>query len=76
MQSADELQTYGQTVLEDVREMFRFLQRVEGRYYDGEETEVDTAKALKAAAAEAMAGSEGSELLSLEDFFRKYFGGK
>ncbi len=76
LQSAEELQTYGQTVLEDVREMFRFLQRAQGRYYNGEETEGETAKTLKAAAAEAMGGSEGSSLMSLEDFFRKHFGGK
>ncbi|KAF7510639.1 hypothetical protein GJ744_006251 [Endocarpon pusillum] len=76
LQSAEEMQTYGQTVLEDVREMFRFLQRAEGRYYNGEETEGETAKALKAAVAEATAGSEGAALMSLEDFFQKHFGGK
>ena len=76
LQSAEEVQTYGQMVLEDFREMYRFLQRAEGRYYNGEETEGETAKVLKAAAAEAMAGHEKSELTSLEEFFKMHFAGK
>jgi NmrA-like family len=74
--SAEEFQTYGQKVLEDVREMFRFLQRTQGRYFDGEETEMETARGLKADAFMAMGVPEDYTLTSLEEFFKGYFGGK
>jgi hypothetical protein len=74
LDSAEDFQTYGVKVLEDVREMFRFLQRAKGRYFDGEETEMETARGLKADAFMAMGVPEDYTLTSLEEFFQKYFG--
>lgn len=74
--SAEEFPTYGQRVLEDVRDMFRFLQRADGKYFNGEETEMETARRLKADAFMAMGVSEDYALTSLEEFFRKWFVGK
>lgn len=78
MEKAEEFPTYGQTVLEDVRDMFKFLQHqgVKGRYFDGVETEAETARGLKADAAMAMGGSGDYGLMGLEEFFQKHFAGK
>lgn len=74
--SAEELPTYGQSVMEDVRDMFRYLHRVEGKYFDGQETEDKTSNSLKADAFKAMGQSEDYALTSVEEFFKKHFGGK
>jgi NmrA-like family len=74
--SAEEFETYGMHVLEDVKEMFRFLQRAGGRYFDGQETEMRTARGLKADAFMAMGVSEDYTLTSLEKFFQRHCGGK
>jgi NmrA-like family len=73
LESAEAFQTYGQPPLEDVREMFRFLQRVQGRYFDGQETEEETARGLKADAFMAMGVPEDYTLTTLEEFFKKHF---
>lgn len=77
MESVDEMETYGEKGLEDVREMFRFLQRMGGRYFDGGvESESETARELKEAAVKAGGGGEEEMgLTSTEEFFRKHFGG-
>jgi hypothetical protein len=75
LDSADAFQTYGMPVLEDVRDMFRFLQKVGGRYFDGEQTEAETARALKADAFMAMGVSEDYKLTGLEEFFGMHFAG-
>lgn len=82
LESAEAFPTHGVPVLEDVRDMFRFLQTVEGRYFDGRVTEMQTAKRLKADAVKAMgaaaaAAAEGEEaLIGLKGYITKYFGGK
>lgn len=76
MESAEDFPTHGVGMLEDVRNMFRFLQRAGERYFDGKETEMQTAKGLKAEALKAMDGGKAGALISLEDYFRKHFGEK
>ena len=76
LESPEELPTYGERVMEDVRDMFRFLQRVEGRYFNGEETEDKTSGRLKADAFMAIGAPEDYTLTSVENYFKKYFGGK
>lgn len=76
IESPDEFPTYGLRVMEDVRDMFRFLQRAEGRYFNGEETEDKTSARLKADALKAIGVSEDYTLMSVEKYFQKYFGGK
>jgi hypothetical protein len=72
--SAESFETFNSKGLEDVRDMFRFLQIVSGRYYDGAETELETAKQLKASAFEAMGLADGHALTSIDDIFKKNFG--
>lgn len=74
LESAEALPTYGHPALEDTREMFRFLQRVQGRYFDGQETEIHTARRLKADAFMAMGVPEDYTLTTAEEFFEKHFG--
>lgn len=68
--------TYGIRALETVKLMFGFCQESGGRYY-GEETENRTAASPKKVAAEArgLSGHE-TELLTLEEFFKKEFAGR
>lgn len=74
--SPEDLPTYGLRVMEDVRDMFRFLQRAEGRYFNGDETEDHTSRRLKADALKAMGESGDYSLTSVEKYFKKYFGAK
>lgn len=67
---------YGIRALETVKLMFAFCQESGGRYY-GVETENATAASLKKKAAEARGKSgEETELLTLEKWFGREFGGK
>lgn len=76
--SVDEFETFGEKGLEDVREMFRFLQHTGGKYFDGGvEIESETARALKAEAMRAVGGSEEeARLMSIKEFFEMHFGGE
>ena len=76
LESGEAFPTYGNPALEDVRDMFRFVQRVQGRYFDGQETEMDTARALKADASMAMGVPEDYTLTTPEECFQKHFGKK
>ena len=76
LESAEAFPTYGQPALENVREMFRFLQRVQGRYFDGQETEEETARRLKADAFMAIGVSEDYTMMTAEKFFLKHLGKK
>lgn len=76
LESAEAFPTHGVPVLEEFREMFRFLQRAQGKYFDGQETEEETARGLKADAFMEMGVSEDYALTTAENFFIKYFGEK
>lgn len=73
MDSAEDFPTYGQAALEDVRDMFRFLQMAQGRYFDGNETEKETARALKAEALTILSATEDPALTNLEKYFKLCF---
>ncbi|KAF2742839.1 NAD(P)-binding protein [Sporormia fimetaria CBS 119925] len=70
------LKQYGVRELETVEGMFALCKESGGRYF-GVQTEADTAAKLKAVAVKAkgQAGDE-AKLLTLEEFFKREFGGK
>ncbi|KAH7063865.1 hypothetical protein BKA63DRAFT_183817 [Paraphoma chrysanthemicola] len=71
-----DLEVYGIRALETVKLMFGFCQASGGRYY-GDVTEAGTASELKKKVNEACGRSSGDgHLKSLEDFFKREFGGK
>ncbi|KAF2278037.1 NAD(P)-binding protein [Westerdykella ornata] len=71
-----DLEVYGIRALETVKGMFGFCQASGGRYY-GVKTERGTAAELKKKAAVACGKSgEEASLLSLEQYFKREFGGK
>jgi hypothetical protein len=70
----EEFPTYGEVVLEQVRDMFRFTQWMGGRYFGDVETEIGTAERLKRAVAGKIGGRDS--LIGVEEWFRREFGDK
>ena len=71
-----DLEIYGIRALEAIKFMFGFCQESGGRYY-GDETEANTAAELKRLATEASGKTgDGTKLFTLEQFFKREFGGK